>query len=319
MTRFAQSIVLGDVGATNARFAILTDGMIGPIAWFEVSQYPVFADVLGAFLQQSRPGTTITRALLAVAGPVENGQSVFTNCPWRVDEGELRDRFKLETVDVLNDFEATARSLPHLAEDDIFRLGGGHKTAAGPMAVLGPGTGLGIACLVPGSPHVVVASEGGHATVAAVSRREDAIIGHLRERFGHVSAERVISGPGLENLYGAIAAVDGLNAPPRNAADITHAALKGACPIAQEALDQFCALLGSFAGNVALTFGARGGVFVAGGIAPRIAGYLARSEFRSRFESKGRFQPYLASIPSQVITHAAATFVGLKALAGPPG
>jgi glucokinase len=184
-----------------------------------------------------------------------------------------------------------------------------------PMAVLGPGSGLGVAGLVPGSPPRVVVSEGGHVTVATTSRREDAVIDHLRGRFGHVSAERVISGPGLENLYEAITSVESVKVPARNAAEITEAALKGACPIAQSALDTFCGMLGTFAGNVALTFAARGGVFIAGGIAPRIADYLARSEFRSRFESKGRFHPYLAAIPSCVIMHEAATFLGLQSLA----
>src|ERR1700722_613004 len=134
--------------------------------------------------------------------------------------------------------------------------------------------------------------EGGHATMPANSVREDAVLDFLRQRFGHVSAERVLSGPGLENLYQAIIALDGIAAPPRNAADITVATLKGACPISREALDMFCAMLGGFAGNLALTHGARGGVYIAGGIAPRILDFLANSEFRRRFEQKGRLRPH---------------------------
>ena len=137
---------------------------------------------------------------------------------------------------------------------------------------------------------------------------------HLRKRFGHVSAERVISGSGLENIYQAIVALEGLEIPPRNAAEITKNALSGECQLARRSLHAFCAFLGSFAGNVALTFGARGGVYIAGGISPRILDFLLQSEFRKRFEAKGRFQSYLQAIPSYVITHPGAAFVGLKSL-----
>ncbi len=138
---------------------------------------------------------------------------------------------------------------------------------------------------------------------------------HLRRQFGHVSAERVISGSGLENLYRAVLALDGIDAPQRNAAEITKAALDGDCPIARTALDLFCAMLGTIAGNVALMFGARGGVYIAGGIAPRLTEFMARSQFRARFEHKGRFRTYLEAIPSSVIVHPAATFIGLRSIA----
>jgi len=170
--------------------------------------------------------------------------------------------------------------------------------------------------LVPGSDEaIVVAGEGGHATMAAGSLREEAIIDQLRRQFGHVSAERVVSGSGLENLYRAVVALDGVAAPQRDAPAITRAALDGDCPASVGALELFCAMLGSFAGNAALTFGARGGVFIAGGITPRITSFLARSQFRARFEQKGRFRDYLAGIPTSVIIHPAATFVGLKTIA----
>jgi glucokinase len=160
-----------------------------------------------------------------------------------------------------------------------------------------------------------VGDEGGHATMAATSDREHAIIDYLRRRFSHVSAERVVSGSGLENLHRAVMAIDGTEGPKRNAAEITNAALDSTCPIARAALDLFCAMLGTFAGNVALMFGARGGIFIAGGIAPRLTEYIARSEFRARFEHKGRFRQYLASIPSSIIVHPAVTFMGLRSIA----
>jgi glucokinase len=216
---------------------------------------------------------------------------------------------------IINDFEAVALSLPSLTSADVTGIGGGNSELGAPMAVLGPGTGLGVACLVDRSnTRVVIASEGGHATLAPACEHEDRIVKQLRKRFGHVSAERVISGSGLENIYQAIAPLEGLEFPPRNAAEITKDALSGECQLARRSLRAFCAFLGSFAGNVALTFGARGGVYIAGGISPRILNFLVQSEFRERFEAKGRFQSYLKTIPSYVVTHPAAALIGLKSL-----
>jgi glucokinase len=321
ITASAETVLLGDIGATNARFSLLADGAIGPITWIEVARYPHFADAVGALLQShlqsQRAATPVSAALFAVAGPVDGGRCAFTNCAWTIDHAEMRDRFAFDTVHVVNDFEATALSLPHLEDKDLHAIGGGRAVAGAPMAVLGPGSGLGVACLVgQAEGATVIPSEGGHASMAAASRREDAILDHLRERFGHVSAERVLSGPGLENVYAAIAHVDRTDAPPRTAVEVTNAALQTTCPTASAALDMFCAMLGSFAGNLALTYGARGGVYIAGGIAPRILGHLAGSTFRERFAQKGRFRAYLEAIPTRVIIHPAATFLGLRALAG---
>jgi glucokinase len=316
----APAVLLGDIGATNGRFALLTDGLLGPVKWIAVAHYPQFADAIDDFLQEHLPDRLVENALFAVAGPVRGGRCDFTNCSWSIDGRDMRDRFKLQTVRIVNDFEATALSLPHLMEGDMRSLGGGRAISGAPMVVLGPGSGLGVAGLVGDGAHrIVIASEGGHATLATTSRREDVILDQLRQRFGHVSAERVLSGPGLENLYRAIAAVDEFDVPIRSASEITQAALQGACPASRAALDMFCEMLGGFAGNVALTYGARGGVYIAGGIAPRILGHLAVSEFRSRFVQKGRFQTYLEAIPSQVIVHPAATFLGLMALSGTTG
>jgi glucokinase len=314
--RLAQTL-LGDIGATNARFSLLANGALGPVTEFAVARYARFPDVVADFLNKHGDHGPVTHALLAVAGPVEGGRCKLTNCPWIIDGDELRASFRLAQVRVMNDFAATAHSLPSLTAPDLYAIGGGRAVAGAPMAVLGPGTGLGVAGLVPGAPEpVVIAGEGGHATVAAASEREDAVIDHLRRQFGHVSAERLVSGAGLETLYQAIAALDRSEVPPRDAAQITKAALEGTCRTANAALDMFCALLGSFSGNVALMFGARGGVYIAGGIAPRIVAFIERSDFRRRFEEKGRLRPYLEAIPSHIIVHPAAAFMGLKSLAG---
>jgi glucokinase len=311
-----EQTLLGDIGATNARFSLLANGALGPVAELAVARYARFPDAVAAFLNGHREAAPVTHALLAVAGPVEGDRCQLTNCPWTIDGDELRTTFRLAKIRVVNDFAATAYSLPSLDATDLHPIGGGRAVPGAPMAVLGPGTGLGVACLVPGSGEpAVIAGEGGHATFAAASEREDAVIDYLRRQLGHVSAERVVSGAGLENLYRAIAALDGSEAPSRDAAEITQNALAGRCRTAVAALDMFCAFLGSFAGNVALTFGARGGVYIAGGIAPRIVAFMGRSQFRRRFEDKGRLRPYLEAIPSNVIVHPAAAFMGLKALA----
>jgi glucokinase len=308
----ARHVLLGDIGATNARFALASKDVLGQVRTFEVAKYPQFEDALTLFLDEV--GLPVKDAAIAVAGPVVQQHAKLTNQAWTIDAGELKTSFGL-AARIINDFRAVALSLPLLKSGDLVAIGGGKVEEGAPKAVLGPGTGLGVACLANSSADpVVVTSEGGHATLAGTCDREDRIIQYLREKFGHASAERAISGSGLENLYQAIAAIDGLTVGTQSAAEITNEALAGNCKIAHEALRTFCAFLGSFAGSLALTFGAKGGVYIAGGISPRILKFLRESEFRSRFEAKGRFRSYLEAIPSYVIVHPAAAFVGLQSL-----
>lgn len=314
MSSSADYILLGDIGATNARFSLLSNGNLNAVSSFEVAKFGQFTDVLAIFIKEHCRQARIHQALLAIAGPIKGERVALTNSSWVIDTRELQNRFSLR-IRIVNDFEAVALSLPSLACTDLAEIGGGRSEAGAPMAVLGPGSGLGVACLVDHSGRsLVVASEGGHATLATTCEQEDRIADYLRKRFGHVSAERVISGSGLENIYMALAALEELEIPPRNAAEITENALSGECQLARRSLHAFCGFLGSFAGNVALTFGARGGVYIAGGISPRILDFLIRSEFRKRFEAKGRFRGYLEAIPSYVITHPAAALIGLKSL-----
>jgi glucokinase len=309
-------VLLGDIGGTNARFAILADDRIGSIETLAVRDYPRFADSITAFLSRHRETHAFTRLFLACAGPIADGRCELTNSSWVVDAAELRAGLNCAAVRVINDFEALAWSLPILESSDLSTIGNGGADRTASMAVLGPGTGLGVACHVLNpAGEIVIASEGGHATLPATCRREDAIIEHLRGRFGHVSVERVLSGDGLVNLYEGIAAIDHLSRVPRSAASITAGAIEGGCPICREALDLFCAMLGSVAGDIALTFAAKGGVFIAGGIAPRMVNYLTDSQFRARFESKGRYKSYLANIATSVIIRPDPAFLGLQRLA----
>jgi glucokinase len=310
----SDSVLLADIGGTNARFALMQRGKTGAIEHMKVADFPTATDAIESFVARHATGKQIAAAVLGVAGPVENNRIVFTNSAWTVDGNELRKHFGFGLVRLLNDFEALAWSLPELAPEDLVVCGGQQAAPGAPMLVLGPGTGFGASCLFPreGIPLAAV-TEAGHATLPATSEREERVIGQLRQRFAHVSIERVLSGSGLVNLYAALAAVEGITAPDRDPAAITDAALDGSSELCRAALDMFCSLLGDVAGNLALTFCARGGVYIAGGIVPRFADHLIRSSFRTQFERKGRYESYLRNIPTCIIVRHDASFAGLKA------
>jgi glucokinase len=308
--------LLGDIGGTTARFAVLTGGVLGPVDHLPVPRYPSLIDAIKDYLVGRHNEPPPDAAFLGVAGPIEGGRCTLVNSQWVIDAGEIHAACGIGSVHLINDFEAVAHALPHLRASDVRPIAGGKPPLGKSMAVLGPGTGLGMAGIVHrGARMTVIPTEGGHATLPGATPREDTVIARLRERFGHASAERALSGPGLENLYAAIAAIDGTAVPDRTAAAITQQALDGTCPVCTAAVDMFCAMLGTVAGNLALMFRARGGVYIAGGIAPRIVDRLAQSEFPARFMAKGRFQPYLAQVPVAVIVNPDSAFLGLKALA----
>ena len=312
----SDAVLLADVGGTNVRFAVLGRAGLGPIAHMAVDDYENFADGLAAFMAQQPNSAAIRHAVFGVAGVVEEGRCALTNNTWVVDAAKLRARFGFAGSHIVNDFEAVAWSLPRLAASDLSMIGGGAPKRGAPMVVLGPGTGLGVAAYIPGNGGGVVArSEGGHTTMPSGSSGEDAIFEQLRQKFGHVSAERVLSGNGLENLYQAIASRESVSVPERNAAAITRAGIAGSCAVSRAALDTFCALLGEFAGNFALSFDAQGGLFIGGGIAPHLRDYLPQSRFRSRFNAKGRMSRYVEAIPAYLILHEDPAFIGLQSLA----
>jgi glucokinase len=312
-TATSDRVLLADIGGTNARFALMERGEIGPVEHLKVADYSGAVDAIAAF-QTRVAGAPAIVGVLGVAGTVQDNRCTITNSRWTIDGAELQKIFGFATVHLLNDFEALAWSLPALRPSDLFPVGKQRPTSGAPMLVVGPGTGFGAACFFPhdAAPFAAV-TEAGHATMPATSEREDRVIGQLRRRFGHVSVERVLSGSGLENLYRALAAVDGVAAAERDAAGITEAALDGGCSVSRAALDMFCSLLGAVAGDLALTFCAEGGVYIAGGIVPRFADRFAASDFRTQFESKGRYQSYLRNIPTSIIVRPDASFVGLKA------
>jgi glucokinase len=314
----ADSALLADIGATRARFALtrLSAGEPGfeNAAALDSHGFPSLAAAASAYLDKHHAGRRPRIAAFAVASPIMGDRVRFTNLPWDFSIAELRHDLGLTRLDVVNDFAAVSRAVPALTASDLLQLGGGAPVAGAPVAALGPGTGLGVSGLVPFGGHWrVLPTEGGHVSVAAEDDREAAIIAALRHAFGHVSAERLLSGPGLRNLYRAMRELDGQKPESLGPTDITDRGLAGADPACVEALEVFCALLGGFAGNLALTLGATGGVYLAGGVAQGLAGFLPKSRFRERFEAKGRMGAYLEPIPVFLITHPYPAFVGLMA------
>jgi glucokinase len=307
--------LLADIGGTNARFALVRGAVIERQSRVLVADYPDPAAAVRAFLGPGIGPRSVRRAALAVAGPVTDGEARLTNGPWRISARSLGAVLDTKQVHVVNDFEAVAWALPALKGSDLRPVGGGTAEPGRPAAVIGPGTGLGVAGFVPGpgGPRILV-TEGGHVTMAAADEEEERVLGYLRGRFAHVSAERVLSGAGLVNLYQAICALAGVAAAPLRAEDITRAARTGDAPECRAAVTMFCAMLGTVAGNLALTLGARGGIYIAGGVVPQLGEAFAASPFRARFEDKGRFRTYLAAIPTSVIVHPTPAFPGLLAL-----
>lgn len=304
--------LLADIGGTNARFGLLPEaGEVQDIAHFAVADFDSAESAMRHYLERS--GTRPEGAVLAVAATVSGGRARLTNGTWSFDAARLAAALGLRWVELVNDFAAVARAIPRLEPRQLVELGGGGGEGDAPVAVLGPGTGLGAATLLPDGR--VLVGEGGHVTLPAADDREAALLAILRRRFEHVSAERVVSGMGLVDLHEAVRELDGLTASGiEDAADVTAAAAAGDAP-AQATLDAFFAFLGSVAGNMALVVGARGGVYLAGGILPRLVEPLLGSRFRERFEQKGRFRGYLESIPTKLIVEPDPAFLGLVAFA----
>ena len=309
MTTAASARLLGDVGGTNARFAWQdADGApLRDIASIPTADHPTLAAALAAYLNGFGRAAPASCAI-GIANPITGDRIQMTNSHWSFSIEAVRRELGFERLVVINDFTALALALPDLPPGDLRQLGGGAAVAGAPLALIGPGTGLGVSGLLPGPASgrwVALQGEGGHVTLAAGNAREAAVLQVLRERFGHASAERAVSGQGLEALHAALQLLAGTpSVAPLAAEEISRRALAGADAACVEALDLFCAFLGNVAGNLALTLGARGGVYIGGGIVPRLGEAFTRSRFRECFEAKGRFRPYLEPIPVYVI-HAA--------------
>jgi len=298
--------LVGDVGGTNARFALVDEKHQPHSAkTYVAAEYATMADALQQYINDvSIPNPS--SVAIAVATRVLGDDVAFTNNEdWSFSIPALKQELGVARLHIVNDFAALALSVPHLAADQLQQVGPGKVLANEPIGVVGPGTGLGVSGLIPldkvGKQWHALKSEGGHASASPVTEREIALLGVLAKRFGHVSFERFLSGPGLVNTYSGLCELDGNNPQPYSPADVTEKGLAGTDLHCREALEIFCAMLGTAAANLAVTLGTFGGIYIGGGIVPRLGAFFNDSTFRSRFESKGRVSDELLPIPTIVI------------------
>ncbi|MDQ2696653.1 MAG: glucokinase [Pseudomonadota bacterium] len=305
--------LIADIGGTNARFALVGgDGAPHSEQVLACAAYPDPAAAMEHYLSQAG-GPRPRQAAIAVATPITGDRVKMTNHVWSFSLEETRRQLGFERLIAINDFTALAMALPHLKPADVHKVGRGEPVKTAPIALLGPGTGLGVSGLVPaGERWIPLQGEGGHATFSPATDREMEILKIVRQRFDHVSTERLVSGSlGFPNLYQAIATLHGVDPTPLAPADIVEQAKSGASPVCVEVLETFCAMLGTAAGNLVLALGALGGVYIGGGIIPRLGEWFDASPFRQRFEAKGRFAGYMAAVPSYVITARHPAFLGV--------
>lgn len=314
----ATHVLLADIGGTNARFAM---AKLGSLQLSEVQQlkghdYASLEAAIAAYLTGlPEKFREPAGACLAIAAPIEGDRVTMTNLSWSISIEALKEALGLEHLLVVNDFKAVARSIPELRSNVLEQVGRGEVRRGAPAVVLGPGTGLGVSALVDAGERVItIQTEGGHIGFAPSDPVEIRILEHLWNRYDRVSVERLLSGPGLLNLYEALGAINGRSVESLSPREISERALAGDCPNCEEALARFFGILGSVAGDLALAVGAEGGVYVAGGIVPRMLEAFRRSDFRARFESKGRFSRYVAKMPSYVVTEPLPGLLGCAAL-----
>ncbi len=312
--------LVGDIGGTNCRFAVVDGHSLEPLAprSYRNAEYASLEEVLGQYLAAESHRGVPTWAVIAAAGPVTDGEVALTNLDWRIAARDVAARFAIADVRLVNDFAALAASAPHVRASDLVVLNEGRARApsdVATLAILGPGTGLGVGGLVcTQSGDYVLSTEGGHTTFAPGDDLERAIDARLRAWFGRVSTERVISGMGLANLYRALCEIEGRAPEPLAPNEVTARAAAGTDPCCVRAVQVFSAALGAFAGDVALTMGATSGVYLAGGLVPAILAMFDRAAFWARFETKGRYEAYMRAIPVKLITAPYAALTGAAAL-----
>lgn len=310
--------LVADIGGTNARFAVVTgkqnsNFQIEHIHFLSTADYPTCEAAIHAYL--ARIGDIkVTAACLAIAGPVVGDRVKMTNLNWEFSCAEMATTFGLRYFMAINDFAAVAAACGQLSPEHLHNVKPGNAAGNATRAVFGPGTGLGVAGLVNDQGRwLTVPCEGGHVNIAPATVFEADIIKAAISQFGHVSAEMFLSGPGLVNLYRTLCKVHGMDAEDFQASQITEFAATASHPLCVETLNTFCSLAGSFAGNLALTYGATGGIYIAGGIFPRFIEFLHNSSFVERFSSKGVMSHFVAGIPVNLITHPETAFVGAAA------
>ncbi|ABM04119.1 glucokinase [Psychromonas ingrahamii 37] len=309
-----QVSLVGDVGGTNARLALcdLETGSISHSLTYSGLDYPSLEAVVRVYLDQQ--SLRIEQACIGIACPIDGDQVSMTNHSWAFSIKQMQENLGLKKLTIINDFTAVSMAIPVLGADDKVQLGGGLARSGKPIAVYGAGTGLGVAHLVQSCDRwLSLPGEGGHVDMASCTEQEDALIQQLRLELGHVSAERLLSGPGLVNIYKGLVTSDHRVPEILTPKQISDRALSGECHDCHRALSLFCVLMGRFAGNLALNLGTFGGVYIAGGLVPRFLEFFKASGFREAFADKGRFKEHLEAIPVYVITHSQPGLLGAGA------
>lgn len=313
-------VLVADIGGTNARFGILTDAH-AELKEFQTAQTADYAGLEEAAeaMVLSRTATTPRSAVLAVAGPISGDEVPLTNCHWVIRPKALMEALQLDEVVLVNDFEAQSLALPSLRDDDLELIGDVEMASTGTKVVVGPGTGLGAAGMIhTGALWVPVPGEGGHIDLGPVTEDEFDLWPHFEKEHGRISAEALLCGRGLVRLYKGVASWRNRPVTFDGPSEITTAALAGSDETAREALEIFCRLLGRVAGNLAIAFMATGGVYLAGGISKKIAGFLAGSDFRAAFVAKAPHEELMNTMATAVITHEKPALLGLAAFARTP-
>ncbi|HXF18560.1 MAG TPA: glucokinase [Burkholderiales bacterium] len=305
-----------DIGGTNARLALVPPDSLLPQQEKRVrcADFDSLEHAVQHYLQECGD-PAVREAALDVATGITGDFVHLTNGPWGFSIDQTRRALRLDTLHVVNDFTALALAIPLLLPHELQQIGGGSAVPETAIAVIGPGTGLGVSGLIPvGGRWIPLQGEGGHTAFSPIGDEEIGVLRWLQQRYNHVSTERVVSGMGLENLYQALCAMAGVQAKPLSPDKITASALSNTDVQCKAALQMFCAILGTAAANLVVTLGARAGCYIGGGIVPRLGAYFAHSAFRSRFESKGRFSSYVAAVPTYVILGETPALRGLATL-----
>ena len=317
-TRFEHPRLIADIGGTFARFALeVAPHLFEQSASLRCADYSDFHEAVTAYLSNLHGVTVgdIRHAAVAIANPVAGDLVRMTNYHWQFSIEQMRERLRLDNLVVVNDFTALAMAVPSLSAQQLRQFGGGSAVARSVVGLIGAGTGLGVSGLIPaGDGWIALGTEGGHTSFSPQDEREIAILQYAWRQYSHVSFERLLSGSGIELIFRALAHRAGL--PERNleAPEITRLALDGSDALCRETIDVFCAILGTAAANLAVSQGAFGGIYIGGGIVPRLGLYFDQSPFRKRFEDKGRFADYMKGIPTFVITAADATLMGASVI-----
>jgi len=314
--------LIADIGGTNLRLAIADKSCkknYKEIETYRCADFSGLADVLALYIDHKKLNGLVINACLAIACPVDDDLISMINLPWQFSQTELKAQLKLNSLTFINDYTAIAMAIPLLNDEQKVKIGGGEMVANKPISVCGPGTGLGVANLVPVTTSGVsrwhcVSGEGGHIDFAPIGEKEISILRYLNTIKKRVSYEQLLSGYGIEQIYQALVNKDDGEQPPHlSAQEISKQGVENTCPVCHQTLLIFCQTLGSFAGNLALTMNSQGGVYIAGGIVPRFVDFLKESKFRERFETKGRLSNITLQAPTYVITEQQPGLLGAAA------